>query len=110
MINRLKNRFEEPGGDAPAEDYWEVTGGAGWFTVSAETAREVSRQLAAPLPSRWVRFTDLFGAEVRVRSKGIDCVRECSRSQRSAERGFRRARRDERKADGRPWEDDDELF
>ncbi|NJD19229.1 MAG: hypothetical protein FIA95_08125 [Gemmatimonadetes bacterium] len=107
MINRIRERFEEPQDEAPVEDYWEVMGDAGWFTVTAETAREVSRHLAAPLPPRWLRFTDLFGAEVQVRSKGIDCVRECSLAPRAAERSFRRARRDEREADGRPWDDDE---
>lgn len=107
MINRIRERFEEPQGGTPDEDYWEVMGAAGWFTVTAETARKVMGQMDAPSPPRWLRFTDLFGAEIRVRTKGIDCVRECSLAQRSAERSFRRARREERKADGRPWEDDD---
>jgi len=110
MINRIGDRLEGSGEDEPEEDFWEVTGDAGWFYVSEATARRILGQLERQEPPRWLRFADLFGAEVRVRAEGIECVRECTRVQRGAERGFRRARRDEKKADRRPWEDDDWMW
>jgi hypothetical protein len=59
---------------------------------------------------RWIEFTDPSGSAVRIRTRLIECVRECTESQRAAAREFRRARRREDKAERRPWEDDDDWW
>lgn len=112
MINRLRPYLGEPEENGPeengpAEDYWELSGESGWYCVSRETALELSRQLERLRPPRWLRFQDLFGAEVRLRSSDVDRVSECTAAQRAAVRKLRRALRQEEKADRHPWEDDD---
>jgi len=107
MINRLKEYFGESEEEKPEEDFWEVAGDGGWFYVTRATALDVARQLQRLRPPRWLRFRDLFGADVRVRSADVNRVTECTTGHRAAEREFRRARRLEEKADRRPWEDDD---
>ena len=106
MVNRIRERAT-PEDDVPEEDFWSVSGDGGWFYVTEETARRILGLLERDRPPRWLRFTDLFGGEVRILSRGVDCVRECTQAHRAAERSFHRARHDERKADGRPWEDDE---
>lgn len=96
----------EPAPDDPESDYFVVSGGAGHYHVSGETADRLIRQLTKPIPPRWLAFVDLHGSRVRVRSKGIDEIRERSTLQRQRERDFGRARRREAKEDRRPWEDD----
>lgn len=109
MINRLRHRPGGPEDDLPEEDYWEVYGQAACFHVSEETARRILRELERRPPPRWLRFTDLFGSEVRILSRQVRCVVESTDAQRARERRFRRARREEERADRDPW-DDDELI
>lgn len=110
MVNRLRPLLEEPEEEKPAEDYWEIHGDCESFYVSRETAARVLRQLERRWTPRWIRFTDLYGATVRVRSARIQYVQECTQEQRAAERAFHRARRQEHKADRRPWEEDDDPW
>ena len=110
MINRIRKQLDEPEEREPESDYWEVAGDSGWFYVTRETAREVARQLARLRPPRWLCFKDLFGSEVRVLSRDVARISECTAPQRDAGRGFRRARRREAKESRRPWEDDDDLL
>jgi len=106
MNNRLRGELWRAASQEPREDFWEMWGDAGWFPVSEETARAVVGQLAHEPPPRWLRFVDLFGAEVRVLAEGIVCVRECTRAHRDATRAFGKARREEQREDGPPWEDE----
>jgi hypothetical protein len=64
-------------------------------------------QLESNEAPAWIRFTDMYGSSVCVRSYLIDNVRECTVAQRASEQQFERARRLEEKADRRPWEEDD---
>lgn len=107
MINRLKGRIPRPDEEEPANDYWEVSGDGGCFYVSKETAERILRALERLVPPRRIRFRDVFGSEVWVRTKEISCVEESTRTQRTASRRFQRARKEERKAERPPWEDDD---
>ena len=102
MINRLKEHLEEPEERPPESDYFIVSCRFEDFYVDRATAERILRRLNMPLPPRWVRFTDIYGASVSVRARLIDSVRECTETQRTAERQFQRARRLEEKADRRP--------
>lgn len=110
-MNRLEGYFgdfHDPAEPTPEDDYWVISGDCGWYSVSAETAAEVTRRLTRRwLPARWVEFTDLSGSRVRVKARQVDVVYESTAAQRRRERAFARARKLERKADRRPWEDDD---
>lgn len=110
MINRLAKYVEEPEDEKPEGDFWEVSGEAGWFYVTRETAHRLSRLLARRRPPRWLCFTDIFGAEVQVLTKEVSRISQSTAAQRAAERRFRKARQEEEKADRNPWEDDDLRF
>lgn len=107
MINRLKDYHDEPEERPPKEDFFVVAYRFEEFYVTREVADRILRQLDTRTPPRWLRFEDVYGSIVSVRSERIEHVREWTAEQRATERAFRRARRREEKADRRPWEDDD---
>lgn len=108
MINRLRRLIEPPDEEpAPADDYFEVVCQSDVYYIARETAERISRLLGRRWPPRWIRFTDIWGADVRVPARSVLSLRESTVAQRQREREFRRARRCEDKADRRPWEDDD---
>lgn len=106
MINRLMEYYEEPEERPPKEDFYIVACEFDEFYVTRAEAKRVLRELEARQPAPWIRFNDIFGSRVSVRSQRIDHVREWTAAQRASARAFRRARRQEEKADRRPWEDD----
>jgi len=106
MINRLKDWDQAPE-EEPAQDFWEITGKYDVFYVDRATAEQVLGQLARVVRPRRIRFVDLFGSKVSIPTSEIGSVFESKSGQRAASRRFHRARRDERKAERRPWEDDD---
>jgi hypothetical protein len=53
-----------------------------------------------------VKFVDLTGARVRLRTRQIEYVCQCTADQRAAEREFFRSLKQERKAD-RSWDEED---
>jgi hypothetical protein len=110
MINRISKELDQQDERQPESDYWVVEGDVGWFYVTRETAQRVARLLGCIIAPRWLAFVDLFGAEVRVRSRDIARIGECTGPQRSAKRSFQRARRREEKEARHPWEDDDVGF
>lgn len=106
MKNRLRDYFQQPEQPQPSGDYFEVTARYEDFYVTRVVAERILRELAAERPRRWIRFRDLTGSSVCVRSGLIEHVRERTAAQRASEREFRRARQQEEKDDRRPWEDD----
>jgi hypothetical protein len=55
---------------------------------------------------KWVKFVHLTGARVRLRTRQIEYVCQCTTEQRAVELAFFRSLRRERKPD-RSWEEDD---
>ena len=110
MIHRLKALFEQPDQPEPTEDYYVIEARCDTFYARREVAEGVLEELRRAWPPRWIEFADLSGATVRVRTRLIECVQECTGAQRAAAREFRRARRREEKADRRPWEDDEDWW
>jgi len=104
MFNRLD--FSSWGEDPPEENFFVIRGECGLFYVARDTAVAVAETLEQDEPPRWIRFTDLQGSEVRVRSALIDCIVESTARQRDAERRFLRARQREDAEDQRPWEEE----
>lgn len=107
MVNRLEDYFEEPEERTPESDFFIVSAEFDSFYVSEATAIELMRTLERSPSPGWVRFTEINGSRVCLRTRMIHYVSECTQRQRAAERAFHRARRQEEKADRRPWEDDD---
>lgn len=105
MINRLMSYFEEPQERFEA-DFWTIGVECGYLYVTRETAEDVMRQLNRFWRPRWLRFTDIFGSTVVIRSQEVQGVYECTGEQRALEREFRRARFREEQPDRPPWEED----
>jgi hypothetical protein len=105
MINRLKDLFEEPEEKPPVEDYFEIDGTCGTYYVDRATAQQLAAALGKRWRPRWLRFTDVFGAELRVRTDTIRGILESNSATRRSERAFRRKQRRETKDDG-VWDDD----
>jgi hypothetical protein len=106
-MNRLKEFFDQSPEPERQDDFYEVESYRETFAVSRETAADVERRLDQLPPPRWVVFRDLAGARHRVLAAQVYRISESTAAQRAAARAFGRARRQEDKADRRPWEDDD---
>lgn len=89
-----------------AGDYYIVSTEDGWYFVNADTAARISRVLEARWPPRWVRFVDLTGARVWVRTRLVESLRESTERNRERDREFGYLRRKEER-DDRRWDDDD---
>lgn len=106
-MNRLKEYLEEPEEERIFGDFWVVYGDSGLFYVSAETAGKLGGRLDGWWTPRWITFVDISGSRVRLRARDVHGIYESTELQRTRDRSFHRARRQEEKADRRPWEDDD---
>ena len=106
MNNRVRQFFEESGGQDLPADYWTVETQCESFVVTREVARGVERALDQVSPDGWIVFSDLAGARQRIRARLIERVSECTAAQRATRRAFYRERDRETKADRDPWDDD----
>jgi hypothetical protein len=106
MTNRLKDIFDQPEKRVPDDDFYVVVSLNERFFVTRATADRILRDLDAPIMPRWVRFVDLHGSKVCVRTRLIKSVFESTVGQRASERQFEKARDREEEADKRSWEDD----
>lgn len=101
MNNRLKEYFELP---EPRSDFWRIVTEWGWVYVDEETAHRILVRIERRFGRRWIRFYDLFGARVSLRTRDIMSVDESTSAAREMGRLFQKALRDE-VPDDRPWED-----
>ncbi len=107
MQNRIVAYLNEPEETRPAGDYFVLVTECAWFYLSREVARRVERQLDRLWPPRWITFTDLTGARVRVLASQVQSLCESTSGQRAADRAFRRTLQQEEKADRQSWEDEE---
>jgi hypothetical protein len=107
MINRLKKVSGEADETPPDNDYYEVKAEYDTYYVAQDVAEYIAAMLKRRWPPRWICFTDIFGATVRVRSRQIGGICESTNVQRRNEKKFRRARHREDKEGRNPWDDDD---
>ena len=100
-----RERFEQPGQPEPPVDYFLISAHYEEWYVSREMAQAIEASLnGAPAPT-WVVFVDVTGARVRVRTRLIWYIYQCTAEQRALSRAFHRARSAERKADP-DWDED----
>lgn len=105
-MNRLKEKQEEdPDADGPGI-YFCVSTRSGHWHVSTAIARHIEACLDTEPRPNWIRFVDLSGASVRIRSRDVEYLNQSTPEQRALERQFNRAVNRERKAD-RDWEEGD---
>jgi hypothetical protein len=100
MQNRVMNYFAPS--DAP--EYWLVRGTWGFVMVTREVAMyllDVVRRRVRPC---WVRFYDLSGSEICLRTSTIDLIAENTAEQRASDRALRR-QLDAEENGGDEWQD-----
>ena len=102
-----QEQLEDGAAKPTAGDYFVVSGDRCTWCVSTEMARLIEAHLDAEPPARWVRFVDLTGARIRLRTRLIESITQSAADQRASRRAFHRMLDRERKAD-RSWDDDDE--
>src|SRR6266545_5557348 len=105
-MNSLREGSGPEAVEPDAGDYFIVSGECGTWYVSTEIARFIESILDARPRARWVKFVDLAGSRVRLRSRQIDYICQSSAEQRASHRAHSRALSRERKAD-RTWEEDE---
>ncbi len=76
-------------------DFFVLDTRVGCWYLSTAMAQAVDACLAAVPVPEWVTFVDLTGARVRVRTRGIDSLSQCSAQQRATRRAFDRLLREE---------------
>jgi hypothetical protein len=106
-MNRLKQYLDNEEPLMPEGDYWVIETRSAYLFVSADTARAIERALTRLWRPRWLVFRDLTGGRRRLQTNVVECIYESTAKQREVRRAFDRdRRREEEKADRRPWEDD----
>ena len=94
MQPKLKPHGDD-GAAAEAGDFFVVTAGDGSWYVSTEMARFIEACLdRTPVPE-WIRFVDLAGSRIRLRSEQVSVLCQCTAAQRARERQFARSLRRE---------------
>ena len=105
-MNRITRYLEEAPEDPRYGDFWVVAVGYSCYGVTHEVARRIHATLDRWILPKWIVFPDRVGSIIRVRTRDIRSIVECTTEQRAADRRLDRARQDEEKADRRPWDDD----
>jgi hypothetical protein len=101
-MNNLRENSEPEVVRPTAGDYFIVSAeGSTWY-VSTEMARFIETVIDSWPRATWVKFVDLVGSRVRLRTRQIEYVCQCTVEQRALDREFSRALNRERKAD-RSW-------
>jgi len=104
-MDALKQKQEEPEEAPGAGEFYYVAATGGTWYVCAETAARIGSQLDRRLlrPS-WIKFVDVYGARVWLRTQTVDAVYESSEPIRARSREFHFHWRREEQADRR-WDD-----
>jgi hypothetical protein len=105
-MNTVKQKEETPEQRPGPGDYYEVNSRLGTWYVSPESAARISRALDRDRPKAWLKFVDLNGSRVWVRSTQIESIAESTERQRTSERDFQYLRRKEDRG-ARRWDDDE---
>jgi hypothetical protein len=87
-------------------DYFVLESEAGSWCISTAMARAVDAELATSPVPEWITFVDLAGSRIRLRTRRIESLTQCTAEQRSSRRAFNHQLNLERKAE-RPWDEDD---
>ena len=82
-----------------AGDYFIVSAKRSTWYVSTEMARFIEAVLDRWPRPQWVKFVDILGSRVRLQTRQIEYVVQCTVEQRALDREFSRALNREQNAD-----------
>ena len=103
----MSTSVKEEGAETPSEpgstDYFVVVGEFCTWYVSTEMIRFIEECLDSGA-SKWIKFVDLSGSRVRIRTRQIEYIAQCTADQRAMQRDFFRALRREDDAN-RNWDE-----
>ena len=99
-----KPKVEQEQLEAWYPEYFVLTGGGRWI-ISRETACDIERALRRWPRPRWIRFVDISGATVRMKTAWIGYLQQSTPESRELNRRFQQERRKEEQ-DERDWNDD----
>src|SRR5258707_10757175 len=85
-MNSLREESGPEAVEPSAGDFFIVSGDCSTWLVSTEMARFVESILDARPRPRWVKFVDLAGSRVRLRTRQIEYICQCSAEQRASRR------------------------
>lgn len=102
-MNRLERYFDNTPDPPHCGDYVVVHGDCWRVAVTHDVACRIRSVLDGSRVPRWIDFNDRVGSLIRVRTRDILSLVESTFEQRVADRRWRRARREEERADS-PWD------
>jgi hypothetical protein len=103
-MENIEQRFERPGQPKPPADYFLVVARFEEWYISREMVQAIEASLNQTPAPQWVTFVDLTGARVRVRTRLIEYIYQCTAEQRALARAFHRARKAEHQAEN-DWDE-----
>ena len=96
---------EKERGKPGAGDFYMVVTQSGTWYVSPEAAARVGTALDRRLRPRWIKFVDVYGARVWLRTRTVEAVFESTERIRTRSREFHQAWQSEGEdAPGQGWE------
>ena len=102
MVKQGRQTPPEPQGPG---DFYTVNSRYDCYIVSAETARRLGACLDRRWRPRWLKFVDINGGRVWLRTASIESIAESTEAQRENNRAFQYSRHKEDMADRR-WDDE----
>ncbi|HYJ81149.1 MAG TPA: hypothetical protein VEW03_16160 [Longimicrobiaceae bacterium] len=105
-MNTVQQERQRPEEEPRVGDFYTVNSRYDSYFVSPETARRLGACLDRPWRPRWVKFVDVNGGRVWLRTASIESIAESTELQRADCRAFDYARRREARADRR-WDDEE---
>ncbi len=103
MVNRLQHLVSDIPEAISFTDFYELQALGDTYIVALSAALEVERQLDQCATPDWLEFQDVFGARHRLPARCVYRISESTRATRDKLRAFRKALREEAKADEDPF-------
>ena len=103
---KLKQKQQGSGEGGYAGEYYVVVSGYSVWYVTGEVASRIGRKLDRPWQPRWLKFADISGSRVWLRTSTISYVCESTELQRSRDRDFQARQREEEEARDRRWDEE----
>jgi hypothetical protein len=103
MVNRVQHLLGEIPEATSYTDFYELEALGDTFIVALSTALAIERQIDRRGTPDWLEFHDIFGARHRLPARCVYRIGESTRATRANLRAFRKALREDERADEDPF-------